>query len=130
MRNVAEVVEYLAYRIGVIYYHDRPLMYGGTPDGVELLLYTYHDIWAQAAERESDLESVWRDALKQEDCGSANFSGRYSYNNPDADDVEVADYVLHQWRRISKSLAVPIPHERLEKDFAEHIQVQKKRFSW
>jgi hypothetical protein len=37
---------------------------------------------------------------------------------------------VRHWWKITKALGVPIPHERLEKDFAEHIQVQKKRFNW
>ncbi len=128
-KDIQEVIAYLSYRIGEIYYHDRPLKYGGTAAGVELLLYAYHDIWAQATNRSDELEDVWRSELKQEDCGSTNFSGRYSIDHPEADCDEIANYVVLHWRKISKLLEVPIPHAQLEKDFSEHIQVKKKQFN-
>ncbi|MCC7084260.1 MAG: hypothetical protein IT427_04555 [Pirellulales bacterium] len=130
MKTTAEIAAYLAYRIGCIYYHDRPLSYGGTPAGVELLLDAYHDIWARAESREVELESIWRAELKQEDCGTGEFAIHYSRTHPEADDDEIAQYVIEHWRRVTKQLRVPIPHRQLEQDFADHLQVQKKRFNW
>ena len=130
MKSTDQVVAYLAYRIGQIYYHDRPNAYGKTAEGVELLLHTLHDIWAHAVGRSDELEDAWRAALKREDCGIGNFSARYLVDHPEADDEEAADYVVQHWRKISEALAVPIPHAQLEQDFAEHIFVKKKRFNW
>ena len=41
MKSSEAMVEYLAEQIGVLYYHN-PLMYGGSPNGVETLLWAYH----------------------------------------------------------------------------------------
>jgi hypothetical protein len=129
MKSTTEIVAYLSYCIGKIYYHDRPIVYGGTAAGVELLMYMYHDIWAHAENRSDQFEQAWRAALKREDCGTLNFSGRYSLDHPEADCDEIADYVLKHWWTITKALGIPIPHEQLEIDFAEHIQVKKKQFN-
>jgi hypothetical protein len=129
MKSTDEIIAYLAHRIGMIYYHDRPLMYAGTGRSLDLLLHTVHEIWAHAANRSDELEEAWRAALKREDCGSADFSGRYSLDHPDADCDEICEYVVGQWWPITKQLGVPIPHEQLEKEFAEHVLVKKKQFN-
>jgi hypothetical protein len=116
LQNQRDIATYLATRIGYLYYH-RPLMYGGTRAGVDLLLRTYHEIWAEVTDRQGGFEETWRRFLEEEDCGSASFSARYSMDHPAATEIELAEYVVKQWRRVSEDLGIPIPHDALREEF-------------
>lgn len=118
MKTPEEIVALLAHHIGLLYYH-RPLMYGGSGDGVELTLLNYHHIWAEVVERYDEFRQTWWKVLEEEDCGAANFSHRYSMNHPTASEAEIAEYVCTQYRKISDRLGVPIPHAALKKEFDE-----------
>ena len=118
MKSSQAMLEYLAERIGLMYYH-LPLGYGGDAYGVETLLYAYHDAWAFLVEYDGDWRNVWWEGLAAEDCGSADFSHRYSMNHPEASQEEVAEYVIAHWRVVSEKLGVPIPHAALEAEFGE-----------
>ncbi len=111
-------VERIANRIGLIYYH-RPLMYGGSGEGVELLLHTYHALIAEFDGREDEFRSIYEKALDDENCGSANFANRYSLDHPGASEQEIAQYSVVQWRKISERMGVPIPHEEMKREFGE-----------
>ena len=117
MKSPEEIVAYIALRIGYLYYHHRPLLYGGTAAGVDLLLLNYHELRAEITNRQEELWETWHSVLKDEDCGSANFSTRYAMNNPDASQPEIAQYVVNQWRKISDKLGVPLPHNVLRAEF-------------
>ncbi|MGD9648231.1 MAG: hypothetical protein AB7U73_21145 [Pirellulales bacterium] len=119
MKTLAEMVAHLSYRIGEIYYHGRPLMYGGTPSGVDLLLDTLHGLWAEAVERVDEYETTQRRVHDEENCDVASFSGRYQCEHPGASAEEVAQYAMNQWRKISDRLGVPIPHAALKQEFDE-----------
>ena len=118
MTSPQAMLEYLAKQIGLLYYH-LPLAYGGTAEGVETLLYAYHNAWAYLVEHEWDWRTVWWEALEAEDCGSANFATRYAMNHPDAAQEEIAAYVVAHWRPVSEKLGVPIPHAALQAEFDE-----------
>lgn len=111
-----ETVVYIARRIGYLYYH-RPLMCGGSGAGVDLLLHTYHDIWSVIVGRQNEVREVWGRVLEEEDCGSADFSTRYSMNHPEAFDEQIAGYAVEQWRKVSDRLDVPVPHAELVAEF-------------
>lgn len=114
MKSAQELVAYIAHRIGYVYYFDRPLMYGGTGAGVDLLLLNFHEFWAEIMDRQDELRTTYWKALEDEDCGSANFSNRFAINNPEASEHEIAQYVVKQWRKISDQLEVPVPHAELK----------------
>ena len=120
MKTPEDSVAYIARQIGYVYHH-RPLMYGGTGAGVDLLLHAYHDIWSVIVERHQEFREVWWRVLEEENCGSANFSTRHSTDHPGASDLEIASYVVQQWQKVSERLDVPIPHrqiaQELERDF-------------
>lgn len=118
MKSSEAMVAYLAEQIGLMYYHN-PLMYGGTAFGVETLLYAYHQAWAHLVDFDGDWRDMWWKALEAEDCGSADFSHRYSMNHPEAPEMEVVAYVVKHWRPVSEKLGVPIPHAALEAEFRE-----------
>jgi hypothetical protein len=90
MKMPEDIVAHIVRQIGYLYY-DRPLMYGGSGTGVDLLLHTYHDIWSVIVDRHDEFRKVWWKVLEEEDCGSADFSTRYTMNHPEASDEQVAN---------------------------------------
>ncbi len=121
MKDSQEIEAILALKIGYMYYH-RPLMYGGTADGVDLLLHTYHEIWSEIEGRHDEFRNTWWRVLEEEECGSANFSTRYRMNHPEASDEEIVSYAVDQWRKVSTRLGVPIPHQQLRLSFRTHAR--------
>jgi hypothetical protein len=119
MKSVDQIIAYLAERIGYIYYHPRPLMYGGTAEGVDLLLWTYHELWAEVVRKYDEFQDVRRNVLDEADCQAAGFPTRYLWDHPTATQEEIAEFVRRHWRMISDRLDVPISHERLHREFAE-----------
>jgi hypothetical protein len=120
MKSPEEIVAYIALKIGYMYYHHRPILYGGTGAGVDLLLLNYHELWAEITNRQEELRETWHSVLNAEDCGSASFSMRYSMNNPEASQPEIAQYVVDQWRKISDQLELPLPHAELIAEFEKN----------
>jgi hypothetical protein len=119
MKSVEQIVDYLAERIGYIYHHPRPLMYGGTAEGVDLLLWNYHEIWSEVVERQEEFQTVLRNVHDEASCQAAGFPTRYLWDYPSATQEELAQFVTKNWRTISDRLGVPIAHERLSREFAE-----------
>ena len=120
MKTAQEIVEIISQRLGYMYHH-RPLMYGGTPEGVETLVWHFHHLYAEIVERREDFFEALGQVAEEEDCNSKGFAGRYRSLYPQASDEETAQYVAEQWRKISDRLGVPIAHEEiieeLRKDF-------------
>ena len=126
MKSPEETIAFIASRIGHIYH--RPLMYGGTADGVDLVLHYYHELWAEIVERHRDFRKAESTVSDQERCNSHNFASRYRVDHPRAEDKEIADYVVAQWRKVSGLLGVPIPYDQiiqeLERDLGPKEQWQ------
>jgi hypothetical protein len=120
MKTAAQIVAFIAERIGFIYHHN-PLMYGGTPEGVETLLFYYHELWAEIVERQKEYIDIRIAAHEKEECNSHSFSGRYLSLHQEASDREVANYATTQWRKISDQLAIPIQHEEIIKDLEQKL---------
>jgi hypothetical protein len=103
MRASDEIVEHLVQRVMDVF--QRPLMYGGTAAGVDLILHEYLALWAFVVGRESDFEQEWCSELRREKCGSANFSTRYALNHPGVKEAETAAYVVERWQAITRAMA-------------------------
>ncbi len=106
MRDSRQIAEFVEERIGHIY--RRPLMYGGTPDGVDLILHYYHELWAEIHQRRGDYEQASSEAHEAERCGSMDFSTRYRRERPDASEGEAAAYVVSMWRKIDEKLGLAV----------------------
>jgi hypothetical protein len=111
VRDSQQITEYVEERIGQVYL--RPLMYGGSADGVDNLLHWYHDLWAVIHQREDDFLREASSAHADEGCDSANFAFHYRRDRPSATEAEVAGYVVSMWRRIGERLGVPATRVRL-----------------
>jgi hypothetical protein len=118
MKTTEEIIEFIAQRLGYIYRH-RPLMYGGTAKGVDLLGYTYHELWAEIVERQKDNRDIQDQVSLEEDCNGSGFAGRYRRDHADASDEETVQYVIEHWRTISDRLGVPILHEEIIEDLRQ-----------
>ena len=119
MKSAEDTVAYLARQIGYVYHH-RALLYGGSGSGVEIYLRDYHEIWAFITGRLDDLGDALREELVAESAGAVNsFANHFSTENSEADEEQVARYVVQRWRNISDRLNVPIPHEAILAELAE-----------
>lgn len=98
--------------------YKRPGGYGGTPDGVDLILHYYHELWAAIFCREKDYEEITREIRDEEACDSANFATRYQWDHPGATEIETIKYVVQQWKRISDRLNIPIPWKEIETELS------------
>lgn len=104
-RTAEEILEYVASRIGHVY--RRPLMYGGTADGVDVVLRTLHDLYAQIVDRHDDLIPPREDLVPG--VGSAGFAFHYRqrlHAGRTVPEPEAAAYVVEQWQRIDERLGV------------------------
>lgn len=96
--------------------YRRPLMYGGTAEGVDLLLHYYHELWAEINQREDDFEKATSVQRSKDGCGSLGFTFHYRRNRPDAQDEETVKYVVEQWQMISAMLSLPDRPRRMSLD--------------
>jgi hypothetical protein len=106
MKSSEQISDFITDRIAAIY--ERPLPFGGTPDGVELVLHCYHELWAEIHDTKEEYKSVSLKIHAEQDCGSMNFAFRYKQLNQRTTTDEVAAYVVGQWQRISHELGISI----------------------
>jgi hypothetical protein len=114
-KSFEQIAESIVLRIGHIYF--RPLMYGMNAGEVEMALDLYHSFWAQLLDKELELSEVVRAVAYQQECGSASFAHRHRLNHPDSSEQERAEYVVEQWRKISKLGGLPIPYPKIRSGF-------------
>jgi hypothetical protein len=55
MKSAKQIYDHVLETIGQVYY--RPLMYGGTAQGVDTLLYQYHALWAFITDQHKEFMS-------------------------------------------------------------------------
>jgi hypothetical protein len=109
MKTTDDIIHSLAHRIGRIYYHPRPLVYAGTAQELDRLLYLYHELWSEIVEREND--------FRHQQSNSLGFAIPYADEHPEATEEQIAQEVVRQWSAISGRLEVPLPHESLTREF-------------
>ena len=109
MKNINQIVEFVLLRIGHIYH--RPLMFGGSAEGVDLILNYYHEILAEIFEKQDEYRSINRSVHSDQNCGSATFAFRYRANHKSSNEKEISEYVVSQWMIISERLGLQIPRE-------------------
>jgi hypothetical protein len=122
MKNADQIANFIIERIGHIYF--RPLMYGGTPEGVELILENYHDLWAEIYDQQENYREIMIQAHERQTGGSMGFSWRYSQKHPEASAEEIANHIVSQWRKISKQLGLPIPYKRIREAFQHNEKLR------
>ena len=104
MKDAQQIAGFLSARIGRIY--ERPLMYGGTAAGVDLILHSYHELWAMIHGRDEEYREISDAIHAAEGCGSADFAFHYRRAAPHAPEEEVARYSVEQWSKLSDRLGL------------------------
>lgn len=108
MRTNKQILNFVVERIRNIYL--RPLMYGGSPSGVELILHCYHEMWSEILKCKDEYDRCRIKIHRSEGCGSSNFSNRFMELDPDAKEDEIIKYVVTQWKKISDLLGIPVKY--------------------
>jgi len=70
-------------------------------------------------------ESGWRLVMSEaahavaneQECGAASFTHRHRLNHPDSSEQERVEYVVEQWRKISKLVGLPVPYSKIRSGF-------------
>ena len=115
MKSFEQIAESIALRIGHIYF--RPLMYGLNAGEVGMALDLYHSFWAQLLDKERELSEAVRAVANEQECGAASFAHRHRLNHPESSEQERVEYVVEQWRKISKLVGLPVPYSKIRSGF-------------
>ena len=105
LKSTDEILEFIRDRIAEIY--ARPLMYGGSAEGADLILHNYHELWAWIQSRGHEYDRASESVHSDEQCDAANFAFRFRRNHANAAETEAARYVVAQWKRIDERLNLP-----------------------
>jgi hypothetical protein len=111
MRDGRQIVEFVEERIGHVF--RRPLMYGGTPEAVDLILHYYYELWAVAHERGGEFRKISDAFHMSEGCQAASFAYHYRVCHPAASEDDVACYAVSMWRKIGEHLSLSTTGARL-----------------
>jgi hypothetical protein len=112
MSDAPDIIQLLRERVGHAYH--RPIMFGGSPEGVDAVLHCYHELWAAVLGRDQEFEAVWSAVRAKSKCGASGFaSGRRGQRDRPAD-PEVMEFVVTQWREVDRLLNLIVPAEPLE----------------
>jgi hypothetical protein len=104
MKDANAIARFVVERIGHIY--ERPRMYGGTPEGVDLILHYFHETWAEILECQPRYDEV-RLAVHSEAGGAAmGFATSFRQRQLPHSEDEVMEFVVLQWRAIDKELGL------------------------
>src|SRR5262245_43661497 len=106
MKNAIAITRFLEERIHCIY--QRPLMYGFSPEAVDLILCYCHEPWAFARERDAEFLEAWQTVAEKARIGERHFAASRRLKRPPLSEPELAQYVVQQWQKISKHLSLPL----------------------
>lgn len=118
MMTTDETVAWLLSRIGHVM--DRPLMYGGTATGVDLILQHYFELLGAITHRHDDFDRVKAAVHEQQGCRLQTFASRCHELHPSAPDSDVVEHVVANWKAIAGELGLEIPSQPL----AGHSQLR------
>ena len=107
MKDTNDILRFVLQRIGQVY--QRPLMYGGTPEGLELILHYYHELVAEMLVCRAALNDLEQAAHSEAGATAAGFSTAYRRTHDGATDNEIADYIVLEWQKIDAAWGVSIP---------------------
>src|SRR5262249_37322361 len=113
MKDGFRILQFVLSVIGRIY--ERPFMYGGDADGVELILWHYHQLQAEIVDRREEFDAVLESFTLNRQCCVMGSAGHYrEHVRPEAPEDEVVRYVVAQWKAIDERLRIAVPAHRPE----------------
>ena|ERR1700687_4690556 len=110
MRDADAILRFVLERISQIY--QRPLMYGGSPEGVDLVLHYYHELVAEILECRPAFEASKDKAHEEAGAIASGFSKIYRRIQGNPDEHKTVDYVVLQWRKIDALMGLNVPDRR------------------
>ena len=107
-----QISEFLELRIGHVLV--RPMMFGGSGQGVDLTLHQLLELWSMIHECHAEYLTTREKRSAAIRAGSNSFAGIYQRRHPQATEGEVSDYVAKQYQKIIKQLKLPLPWKQIE----------------
>src|SRR5690242_8593971 len=92
MTTVGQVIEFVQKRLGDIF--ERPLMYGGTAEGVDLILFCYYELWATILGRNDDFHRIRIEVYEELGSQARGFPLYFRRENPKATEHELCGHVI------------------------------------
>jgi hypothetical protein len=120
MWTAQQLSEFIERRLGQMMH--RPIMFGGTGQGVDSLFHSYLELWSRLHERYADYEAARAKRSAALKAGSAGFAFHYRRRHPDAQEHEIADYVAEQYQKIIRQLKLPVPWEQIEEERQRNLR--------
>ena len=110
MLNADQILQVVLRDLSRVY--DRPLMFGGDANGVEVILWAYHRLLAEIVERDEEYESIRIAQHWECGCQANSFSGHYRTDiRKGCSEIEAARYSVEQWKAIDKKLGLGIANQ-------------------
>jgi hypothetical protein len=63
------------------------------------------------------VENADESSFGEGQCGAASFAHCHRLNHPDSSEQERVEYVVEQWRKISKLIGLPVPYSKIRSGF-------------
>lgn len=115
------VLSFVLWKIEQLYYEKFPVMFAGSPQGIDLALLHYHELWAFMTGQWSLFTKVWHESRAAAGAPEIDFCGHFAREHPEVVQGppterrhEWADYIIENWRNISSQLSVPLSREHYE----------------
>lgn len=107
MKTGNEIIKFIEERIHQIY--QRPLMFGGSASGTNLLLFAYFEVWAISFGKLQEFKTIRDSLLKNLDCGAADFPTKFRKDHPTASEKDIAMAVVEHWKEIGYDIGLSVP---------------------
>ena len=104
MKDAGSIVQFIVERIGQVY--ERPRMYGGTPEGVDLILHYFHEIWAEILGCRPRLEEVSQTVHSEAGGIAMGFADSQRRRKPHCTEEEIMQLVVLQWKKVDEALGL------------------------
>lgn len=127
MWTAQDVSEFLELRIGHVLATPRgPMMFGGSAEGVDVLLNSYLELWSRLNERYEDYETLRCQQRSALNAGSASFAFHYRRRNKKQSEFHAANYVALQYKKIIQQLQLPVPCKQIKAERRKNLRNLKR----
>ena len=107
MKTEDRIIKFIEEKIHQIY--RRPLMFGGSASGTNLLLFAYFEVWAINFGKLQEFKTSRENLLKDLNCGAADFSTKFRKDHPTASEKDIAIIIVEHWKKIGNDIGLSIP---------------------
>ncbi len=104
MLSAEKIISNIVDRIARVY--ERPLMFGGSAAGVEVLLLSLHETLAMCEDREDEFWQAFHSLHESEGHQAMNCSTFHSQQEPLASEAAIAAHVIEFFKRLNEELGL------------------------